>query len=205
MGKRVHGEAAAGAATKEYRAWEGMKKRCYQKDWIGYAGYGGRGIRVYGKWRNSYAAFREYILSTIGRAPSREHQIDRINNDGDYEPGNIRWATRVEQKSNQRLRKDTVLLEFGGKKLPLLEMAALHGVESKVLRDRLRKGWSVGDALLTPRVSRADAARKATIKREQNRCLKSSSISTPKETSKLKARVFKEMNVLRSRAKSKQL
>lgn len=86
--------------TPEYAAWTRMKNRCYNVKDRRYADWGGRGIRVCLKWRKSFPAF----LTDVGRRPSPQHSIDRINNDGDYEPDNVRWATRIEQARNCRLR-----------------------------------------------------------------------------------------------------
>ena len=85
--------------TKEYHAWVAMKSRCSDVNHPAYKNYGGRGIGVCQRWRDSFEAF----LLDIGRAPSPELSLDRIDNDGGYEPGNVRWATRSEQSSNQRM------------------------------------------------------------------------------------------------------
>ena len=81
----------------EYTIWAGMKDRCYRPRNHKYPRYGGRGISVCDRWRDSFEAF----LADMGRRPSRGHSIDRINNDGNYEPGNCRWATAIEQVHNR--------------------------------------------------------------------------------------------------------
>jgi hypothetical protein len=93
----THGEA--GNLTPEYRAWTGMKDRCYNPNSMKYHLYGGRGIRVYEGWRRSFETF----LADVGRRPSADHSLDRFpDGDGNYEPGNVRWATYSEQNSNRR-------------------------------------------------------------------------------------------------------
>jgi hypothetical protein len=75
-----------------------MKERCYNPNNNRFKHYGGRGIRVCDRWLNSYPVF----LADMGRRPSPQHSIDRVNNDGLYTPENCRWATVVEQRKNQR-------------------------------------------------------------------------------------------------------
>lgn len=87
-----------GRATPEYAAWSGMIHRCENPNFRQYADWGGRGIRVCARWRSSFADF----LADVGPRPSPKHSIDRIDVNGNYEPGNVRWATAVEQNSNRR-------------------------------------------------------------------------------------------------------
>lgn len=95
---RHGGTNHGGGRTPEYRSWMSMKARCLDSDHDSYKWYGGRGITICDRWLASFEAF----LADMGARPSLKHSIDRINNDGNYEPGNCRWATANEQAQNQR-------------------------------------------------------------------------------------------------------
>lgn len=91
--------------TPEYRAWGNMKTRCVNpNDAKRFARYGGRGIAIDPEWMEDFAAF----LAHIGPRPSAGMSVDRIDNERGYEPGNVRWATALEQRLNQRTRPGKV-------------------------------------------------------------------------------------------------
>lgn len=134
---RTHGKSRSGEFQKEYTAWCSMKTRCKssRKD------YGGRGIRVCDRWKNSFEDF----LSDVGPAPSAEHSIDRFpNNDGNYEPGNVRWAKVLEQNNNTR---KNVFLEYGGERLSVSRWAAKLGIGRSTLHARIERGLPVEEIL----------------------------------------------------------
>ncbi len=121
----------------EYVAWRAMISRCERSTDIGYPNYGGRGIKVCPKWRNKFAAF----YKDLGPRPSPKHSLDRIDNDGNYKPGNVRWAKRREQAYN---RRSNHLVEYRGEKMPLKKAWRLSGekVNYYTALDRITKGWA---------------------------------------------------------------
>lgn len=121
--------------TPEYYCWQSMMDRCYNPNNPGYKNYGGRGIKVSNEFHDIMIWY-----NYIGPKPSNKHTLDRYpNNNGNYERGNIRWATRKEQNNNQR---SNVHLEIYGIKNTASQWAELIGVESNLIRWRKKEGWS---------------------------------------------------------------
>ncbi len=138
-----HGEANPWNQTVEYRTWVSMKRRCYTAEGPDRKHYRDRGITVCDRWRDSFDNF----LADMGRRPSPQHSIDRIDNDGNYEPGNCRWATKREQNCNSRNNRR---LTAFGKTQPISEWAREAGISRSVLEKRLASGWTIEDALQRP-------------------------------------------------------
>lgn len=138
---RTHGDSG----SREYNIWTGIIKRCYNQKCPAYPRYGGRGIAMCDRWRNDYAMF----LADMGRTPFPGAEIDRIDNDGDYEPGNCRWATRKEQSNN---KSTMVYFEYDGRRQKVAEWAKELGVPVKTFRLRVWKGWTPEEVMRGRRV-----------------------------------------------------
>jgi hypothetical protein len=132
-----------GWGTPEYRSWRNLIARCYNRRNTRYASYGGRGIRVCDRWRDSFSNFRE----DMGQCPPG-CSIDRIDNNGNYEASNCRWATRIQQARN---KTTTRIIECNGKTLSMAEWAELTGIGFRIIHQRLKSGWTVEDALSRPK------------------------------------------------------
>lgn len=153
MARRTHRKSR----TSEHRVWTAMRSRCMNKSHESWASYGGRGITVCDRWFHF-----ENFLADMGPRP-RGTSLDRINNEGGYSPDNCRWATRREQQRNQRGNK---LLTFQGETLCLIEWEERTGISSLAISTRIKRGWSIEDALTvssTPRYAHKKGQRKPRI------------------------------------------
>jgi hypothetical protein len=117
-----------------------MKKRCFRTSGRDYQYYAGKGITVCDRWRDSFDNF----LADMGPRPSPKHSIDRIDNDGNYEPSNCRWATWSEQNNNRRSNR---ILAFDGQAKTITQWAEFSGIDIVTIHARLRRGWSVSRAV----------------------------------------------------------
>lgn len=115
-----------------YERWEAMKQRCLNENHPKYVSYGGRGIRICTKWLN-YDGF----LDDMGE-PSTGMQIDRKDNNGNYELENCRWASRKMQQNNTRANH---IIEFAGSSLTLQQWGEFLHIKPNTILTRLRRGW----------------------------------------------------------------
>lgn len=134
--------------TTTYSCWEGIVQRCLNPKSHCYARYGGRGITVCDRWRNSFDAF----LEDMGEQPPGL-QIDRIDNNAGYCKENCRWATRAQQNRN---RCNNQLITHSGETLCLTDWANRIGIHPDTLRARLRQGWEIYAAISTPSLGRGN-------------------------------------------------
>jgi hypothetical protein len=127
--------------------WTAMRQRCLNPARKDFPRYGGRGIKVCPEW----ASFSQFIAD-VGERPSLKHQLDRFpNSEGNYEPGNVRWATPSEQARN---RKSNRFYEVNGVRLCLKDWATRTGLNPTVVRYRIEHGWPIERALTTPAYGR---------------------------------------------------
>lgn len=131
-----------GASSAEYGVWLGIIARCEDPD---NKHYGARGITICKQWRHDFGAF----LTDMGPRPSTKHSIDRYpDKDGNYEPGNCRWVTQIEQMRNISTNR---IVEFQWREMTLAEAVERSGLSYDLVWSRLKLGWSEKCALTTPK------------------------------------------------------
>lgn len=161
-GQLRHGRTGASV----YKIWQAMIRRCCNPKDSGFQNYGGRGIRVCERWRFSFEAF----LEDMGERPSPKHSIDRIDNDGDYEPSNCEWQTRKRQSRN---RRSTRYFTINGLTKSFADWCDEYEIKRAVVDCRLRRGWIIEEALTTPLLTPDEAIKKARRARVRIRLLES--------------------------------
>lgn len=134
---RTHGMSK----TKLYRTWKDMKYRCCKKGNTGYENYGGRGIIVCDEWTEDFMNFYKWSKDN---GYSEELEIDRIDVNGDYKPSNCRWVTKTTQNNNTRRNH---YIYYKGKKYTLSQLSRKHGLKPLVVYKRLKRGWTVEEAV----------------------------------------------------------
>jgi len=136
---RTHGMSK----TREFRIWVGMHTRCFNHKAVSFERYGKRGITICKRWKDNFFNF----FADMGKCPAGM-SIDRIDNDGNYEPSNCKWSTRKEQASNRRVRKDTRYITAHGLRLSVPEWSAKLSLRRKTILERLYRGWA-GERAIT--------------------------------------------------------
>ena len=124
----------------EHNAYNNAKKRCTNPKDRKYRIYGARGIEF------RFSSFAEFF-ELLGKKPTPAHQLDRIDNNGHYEPGNVRWVTR---KENQRNKNNNRVLTYQGQTKTFAEWSEQTGVAWSTLRGRIDSGWSAQQTIETP-------------------------------------------------------
>lgn len=134
--------------SPEYQVWMSMRSRCNNAKHRSYAVYGGRGIKVCKRWDDF-----DLFLKDMGPRPSLEHSIDRINNDGNYEPANCKWSTKKEQNRNS---SNNLILTLNGVEKAAAQWAEDLGMIVQTIYSRKLKGWSDEQTLTTPLLHQSD-------------------------------------------------
>ncbi len=140
---RTHGHSAGYKRSPELVVWKGMISRTTNPNNRSWDRYGGRGITVCERWRVDFGNF----YADMGPRPSARHSIDRIDNNGNYEPDNCRWALPYTQTRNTRRNRKRF---YRGKAYCLAELAELAGINYSTMKDRLLKKWPIDKAVETP-------------------------------------------------------
>jgi hypothetical protein len=136
---RSHGQSK----TKIYRQWLSMRQRCYLPSFTGFEHYGGRGIKVCAQWESF-----ETWLADMGPQPTPRHTIERNDVNGNYEPGNCRWATMKEQQNN---RTNNFRITARGQTLTAFQWADISGIKPQTIKARIINfGWDPERAIFEP-------------------------------------------------------
>lgn len=123
--------------TRLYHIWRDMKLRCYNEKQVGYKNYGARGIKVCNDWKNDFKAFYAWA---INNGYNETLSIDRINNDGDYEPSNCRWNTCVHQSNHKR---NNIFLTYAGKTQTIAQWSNTTGLLYSTIYGRFKRGCKI--------------------------------------------------------------
>jgi len=135
----------------EWTALDNARQRCHNEKRPQYPNYGGRGIKVADEWRG-YGGFQKF-MEHIGPKPSPELTLDRIDSNGNYEPGNVRWLDEYTNKQvNKRPRKDSY--EFQGQRMSLRAISTLLGFEKNTVKMRIDRGDNIEEATADPYIPR---------------------------------------------------
>ncbi len=159
----THGQSIQGHSTQEYMAWRHMMSRCTNPKDASFQYYGGRGITVFAEWITSFPSFYAYI----GPIPHPGFSIERLNTNGNYEPGNVVWASATQQIRN---RRNTLMLTVHGETKPLAQWAEESGINWATLRARIHEGKWTPERAVSERVRNPhDAAVAGWVARRQGK------------------------------------
>ena len=133
-----------GKRSRLYHIWEDMKSRCLNANNKRYHRYGGRGISISFEWRSDYLEFYKWAMEN---GYDNELTLDRMDVNGNYEPSNCKWSTPKEQANN---RSTNTVIEYNGESKSMSDWATMVGLEYHVLRNRIKRKWTIERALNTP-------------------------------------------------------
>lgn len=160
--KRRERDPAAICHKAEFKIWAGILARCNNPNVKKYPEYGGRAIKVADEWLHNFRAF----YSHVGERPSSRHSIDRIETDGDYRPGNVRWALPEVQANNRRTTRRVI---YRGRSMALTDAVRAGGsvIHYEAAWVRIRSGWSVERAVETPRLHESPNSKERKLKKRR--------------------------------------
>ena len=130
--------------TRINECWRNINRRCYKKNNARYINYGARGITVCDEWKNDFMSFYNWAMTN---GYSDDLTIDRINNDGNYEPSNCRWATKKQQNNNTTRN---IYISYKNETKTLAEWAEFFGLTYSTLKHRIERNWAIEKAFVTP-------------------------------------------------------
>ncbi len=136
-----HGHSRRKIESNAYRSWRAIRQRCDNPNCAEYKNYGGRGISICEQWNNFL-----YFIKDMGNPPTNKHQINRIDNNGNYCKDNCRWSTPKEQSRNTRQNQ---FISFNGTTKCIMDWAISLNINPKTLYTRFHRGWSIKRALTT--------------------------------------------------------
>lgn len=137
-----YGQTHGMIRTPEYKAWCNMRNRCKNPNNPEYKNYGARNVGICPTWDD----FRQFYAD-LGPRPSKDHSLDRIDNDAGYSKANCRWGTRKQQNRNKR---SNVRVKINGVTKCKIEWMEQYGLHANLVRDRVKYGWPLEKALTTP-------------------------------------------------------
>lgn len=144
--REPHNKSHGKAGTRIYKEWIEMKRRCTNTKDTCYKRYGARGIKVCEEWLISFEAFYNDV-SKLPHFGEKGYSLDRIDNNGNYEPNNVRWADSKTQANN---RRNCCYISYKGEQLTIKQLAERYGVSYNKLYKRIKANWNIDEAINTP-------------------------------------------------------
>jgi hypothetical protein len=146
--------------TREYSSWNAMMQRCYNPKQDNYPNYGGRGIEVCERWHDVTNFYAD-----MGERPE-ETSLDRIDNNGNYEPGNVRWSTDIDQHNNTNRN---IKIPYNGESKTVAQWSVELGIKARNIHKRLKRGYDIKDVLYVGHFKTHDSPKKDGLRKERDK------------------------------------